>query len=370
LRHALESWPTHGIPQNPEAWLLTFARRRRIDTIRHRVVQERATPELQFRAHTVFDLDPHQGIPDERLKLMFVCAHPAIDESLRTPLILQTVLGFEATHIARLYMTSAAAMAQRLVRAKRKIVEARIPFIVPQRSDMQERLTAVLEAVYGICAWQWSFGDQSTFAARPLLDEAVYLAEVTATLIPQNPEALGLAALVNYFAARGPSSNDSYVPLDERSSEHWDLKRVRRAERLLSKAHGKGAIGRFQLEAAIQSVHASRAYSTTVDWNALCLLHEGLARIAPTAGGAVAQAIALCHAQGPGTGLIALSRLDRKQMVTFQPYWAARAFILAEQGATLDACLALDRALELTADPAIRQYLEQRRALIAAGTAC
>jgi RNA polymerase sigma-70 factor (ECF subfamily) len=361
LRHALESWPVNGLPRNPEAWLLTFARRRRVDAIRHRVVQENATPELQLRVPTIFDVDARQAIPDERLKLLFVCAHPAIDEALRTPLMLQTVLGFEAADIAHLYITSGSAMAQRLVRAKRKIAEARIPFVVPERGDMPMRVAAVLEAVYGICAWHWSFSHQALLAARPMLDEAVYLAELVAKLLPEDPEALGLAALVNYLAARRQPPDEQYVPLDERGADHWDSDRVRHAEALLRRAHDRKCMGRFQLEAAIQSAHASRAQSASVDWEALCVLHEGLARIAPTAGGLVAQAIALCHARGPDTGLAALGRLDPSQVENFQPYWAARAFILGLQGQRPEANLALDRTLSLTSDALVRQYLETRR---------
>lgn len=363
LRQALEIWPLRGIPRNPEAWLLTLARRRRVDEIRHRVVAETAVPELQLRTTAVFDLYSGRDIPDERLKLLFVCAHPAIDEVLRTPLMLQTVLGFEASEVAGLYVTSGPSMAQRLVRTKRKIAEARIPFVLPERDEMAMRLSSVLEAIYGVCAWQWNFTQRRSGSKAPMIDEALYLAELVADMVPDDAETLGLAALVNYLAARNPT-HAGYTPLAARAADQWDLARVKHAETLLKLAHTKGSLGRFQLEAAIQSVHASRAYSGEVDLDALCLLHEGLARLAPTIGGAIAQAIVLCQARGAATALVALRRLSPEQVKGYQPYWAALAYILSCQGDITEAIAATDAAIELTSDQSVRDYLLDRRTVL------
>jgi RNA polymerase sigma-70 factor (ECF subfamily) len=221
---ALESWPRTGVPRNPEAWLLTAARNgitdvRRSAAYRNAVALEGAPRDV---VATIDALDP-DAIPDERLALLFVCAHPAIEPTVRTPLMLQTVLGFEAAPIARAFAVRPAAMAQRLVRAKRRIRDARIRFVVPERSRLGERLPPVLEAIYGAYAIDWQITGGRTIH-ESLVFEAHYLAPTLAQLLPDEPEVLGLAALISLSLARHAARGgaEEYVPLDEQDARQWD----------------------------------------------------------------------------------------------------------------------------------------------------
>lgn len=375
---ALAQWPTRGVPDNPQAWLLTVARNRQLDVLRSAAARTRADLiEEELEAMFLVDADPDE-IPDHRLKLLFVCAHPAIDAAVRAPLMMQTVLGLEAQDIARAFLVPAATMAQRLVRAKRKIKDARISFALPGRSDMPERLEAVLEAIYGAYAVGWDLAgealtgnaltDEPSPADEDLADEARYLADLLVQLMPEDPEVLGLAACLALSAARrgariGP--DDGYVALEAQDTGRWDARMIEWGERLLLRAHGQGTLGRFQLEAAIQSVHVARAKTGVTDWASLALLYEGLVRLAPGIGALVARAVAQGHARGPDQGLAALDQIDPVLRGAFQPAWAAQAHLLARAGRRPEAVLALDRAMAMTSGPRVRAELARcRQALL------
>ena len=278
FERALRTWPAQGVPASPDAWLLTVARNRLRDHWRSAQAQ-RAVPlddELDALVHTD-DLDV-DALPDRRLELMLVCAHPAIDRTAHTPLMLNTVLGFTAEQIGRAFSVPASTMATRLVRAKKRIKAARIPFRIPDRADLPARMDAVLEAVYGAYVIDWATtGPQ----ARPLPSEALHLAEVLTRCAPGDPEAHGLAALVQLSASRAPARLDAagrFVPLPDQDPSRWDSHLIDRAHEHLRAAHARGQLGRFQLEAAIQAVHCARRRAGPTDWPTLLTLHRAAAR--------------------------------------------------------------------------------------------
>ena len=349
---ALERWPDAGVPENPEGWLITVARNRQRDVWKSSATRTNVPLDTGHDVATdpLDGLDPLH-IPDRRLELLFTCAHPAIDPAVRTPLMLQVVLGFDAAQIATAYAVPTPTMAQRLVRAKRRIARARIPFVVPDRRVMPERLPAVLEAVYGCAAMTWRDDADS------LAGEAKYLAVTLAALLERESEAWALAALVTLSLARR-RRNSPYVPLEEQDPGSWDARLVDEGETYLRRAAASGgAPGRFELEAAIQAVHLDRRRTGTTDWSALRQLYTALVAVAPSLGSRVALAAVIGREDGPGAGLAALPPGGDH----FQPWWATRADLLARAGRAAEASIAYERAIELTDDAAVREYLEGRR---------
>ncbi|MFC7403776.1 RNA polymerase sigma factor [Georgenia alba] len=368
LERALLTWPERGVPANPEAWLLTVARNRQRDRwksaeARHTEALDVAGLERTRAVAVLDDVDP-DAVPDKRLELMLVCAHPAISRAVRTPLMLNTVLGFTAAQIAGAFSVPTATMATRLVRAKRRIKEVRLPFRIPDRSHLPDRMTALLEAVYGAYAIEWSTASSDP---RPLPPEALQLAEILAALVPEDPEVRGLAALVLLSAARAPARRDDgggFVPLDRQDPRRWDATLIERAHAHLRAAHARGSVGRFQLEAAIQAVHCARRPGDRTDWAALKPLHEGLHRLAPSQGSAVALAAVVGETDGPAAGLALLDEAAEETR-RFQPAWATRAHLLARLGRREDAVAAYEKAITLTHDVAERDFLLARRSAVA-----
>jgi predicted RNA polymerase sigma factor len=358
FERALARWPDDGIPANPEGWLLTVARNRLRDLWKSSGY--RMTEPLDETDYVSTSLDDDMtAIPDRRLELMLVCAHPAIAPNIRTPLMLQSVLGVEAAGIATAFAVEPATMAQRLVRAKKRIRDAGIPFVLPGRDDLAERLPAVLEAVYGAYSIDWQLTPQGA-PIESLAAEALHLALVLAELLPDEPEVLGLAALVCLSEARRPArrtADGAFVPLDEQDTDLWDAALIARGEALLRRAHDHHRPGRFQYEAAIQSAHCARAGQGHVDLNALRKLHRALLRITPSLGAAVAAAAVDGELDGPAAGLRALAAIDEPAAARFQPYWTTRAHLLAEVGRGAEAAQAYRRAIELTADAGVAEHL-------------
>jgi RNA polymerase sigma-70 factor (ECF subfamily) len=515
FERALRTWPEAGVPENPEAWLLTVARNRQRDELGSAARRTSAPLDVLENGGAgaaSADVGPassagEQGaaggsvaagatissgsagagaaissgsagpasvdpasidldaVPDKRLELLFVCAYPAIDPAVRTPLMLQTVLGFESAQIAAAFALPAPAMAQRLVRAKRRIRAAAIPFAVPERSAMAARLPPVLEAVYGCYAIDWQRVSGETLRDS-LSGEALYLATLLAELLPTEPEVHGLAALLCLSLARtdartGPAGE--HVPLDEQDTTLWDTALIARGEAHLRRAHALavaaapqsaprpelplpseppqsvprpglplpseppqsaprpglppqsgprpgphgaiGGFGRFQLEAAMQSVHCARAVTGETDWRTLRTLNEALVRVAPTLGAQVSLAATIAEVDGPEAGLAHLDALaaaaaaapapaepatpartaaatpargapatpaatpataeggdspEAAALARFQPAWATRAHLLAAAGRPAEARAAYAKAISLTTDARLRAHLEAR----------
>lgn len=366
---ALEGWPHTGVPNDPVAWLLTVARRRAVDGIRTNARQEAMARELgrslgDPTAARGGEVEPVE-IPDERLRLMLVCSHPAIDPSVRTPLMLQTVLGLESSRIAGAFLVSPATMAQRLVRAKAKIREAGISFDLPGDAELSDRLAAVLHAIYAA----YTLGDDTVRLDGPpefegVRTEAMQLARLVVQLAPSNAEALGLLALLLYCEARRPagrSASGGYVPLMAQDPQRWLAPMIDEAEQLLRQAASFESPGRFQLEAAIQSVHAGRRVTGQVLWDEIVLLYEALLAVAPTVGAWVAQSVAISM-RDPAAGFRHLDQLDRLQVQSYQPYWAARASLLGRLGRTSEAREAYQLAIGLSEDSATRAFLQAEMA--------
>jgi RNA polymerase sigma-70 factor, ECF subfamily len=365
---ALASWPTRGVPQAPDAWLLAAARRRMIDMARRRHTREAVADRLLLSVEeAAARMDP-ADVPDWRLRLMFACAHPAIDMAMRGPLILQTVLGLDAAAIAAAFLTAPKAMSQRLVRTKRRIRDTGIPFRLPDRADLPARLDAVLEAIYAAFGAGWPDPGELDARRQGLVEEAVWLGHVVVGLLPEEPEGLGLLALMLYAGARRAarrSVDGDYMPLSEQDPALWDGAAIDEAERLLQQASRHGRIGRFQLEAAVQSVHCARRLSRRTDWPAILELYDGLLDLTGSPVVAVNRAVALGETAGLAAGIVALDELARDpRLAGYQPYWAARADLLARLGRRATADKAYAQAILLEPDAVVRRFLEQRRARI------
>ena len=254
LLAALEVWPRDGVPPKPEAWLLTTARHRLIDRARHERMRAASLPTLELLTEESDEAASADKFPDERLKLLFVCAHPAIDPSVHTPLMLQCVLGLDAVRIAHAFLVSPATMGQRLVRTKAKIRDTRIAFEVPEERELPLRLEAVLEAIYAAYGSGWEDAAGVDPRGRGLADEAIRLSRLLIQLMPLEPEARGLVALMLHCEARRPArraADGRYVPLSEQDVRLWSKPMIEEAELELTAAAKLGRPGRFQLEAAI-----------------------------------------------------------------------------------------------------------------------
>jgi RNA polymerase sigma-70 factor (ECF subfamily) len=357
---ALRTWPGSGVPDQPDAWLLTAARNHLKNVARHQGVVDASAVELALLLDDTAP-DPHD-IPDDRLKLLFVCAHPAIDEGVRTPLMLQTVLGLDAAQISAAFLVAPAAMGQRLVRAKAKIKDARLRFELPTAEDMPARLQDVLNAIYAAYGTSWDGAAGADTGRHDLAEEALFLSRLLVALLPAEPEARGLLALMLFCesrraARRGPDG--SFVPLKKQDARLWARHMIVEAERELTTASRAGVFGRYQCEAAIQSVHAQAPLTGRTNHDALATLYGLLATHCPSVGVLVAQAAAMVEAGEPGQALGVLQRLVAAEVSSYQPYWVTLAAALAANGNTSPAKHALRTAIGLTEDPAIRSFLAE-----------
>lgn len=365
---ALEQWPAQGVPANPDGWLVTVAKRRHLDLLRRGQVQANGEPHLQMLAAEVEAVaGTSEEPPDRRLALLFACAHPRIERSARSPLMLQTVLGLSAKAIASAFLVSPASMSQRLVRAKAQIKESGVPFSVPDRCEMPARLDAVLEAIYAAYSTGW---DGAHEGASDLAPEAIWLGGLIADSLPEEPEAKALLALMLYAEARRDARRDlegGYVPIDHQDTALWDRLQLARAERLLHACNRSGPTGRYQLEAAIQSAHVAQRLTGANCWPAILALYDHLVALTKSPVAVLNRAAALAEVEGPQAALADLAGLSAdKRMLGYQPYWATLGHLHLLAGDAEAGSEALKVAIGLATDDAVRGHL---RGMAAAASA-
>lgn len=365
LASALTHWPRDGVPRSPQAWLLTAARRQLLMARRrHRLAQDPAVTALLPDLETIQPETP--DVPDTRLRLMFVCAHPAIDASVHAALMLQLVLGLDAARIASAWLVSPAALGKRLTRAKLKIRSAGIAFEEPEQRELPQRLASVLEAIYGLYAIQEAAATE--LRQGDLAQEALYLARLVSASMPQDPEAHGLCALLLLREAREGARRDAdgvFVPLDAQDPQRWHPRMLEAAQAHLAAALHQGSTGPFQLEAAIQAAHMDGVLIGATPWQGIAGLYRQLLALGPTIGACIGHAVATAHAQNDAAaGLALLDAIDADRVRDHQPWWAARAHLLGLAGQAEAARQAYARAGALSADAGIRTWLQRQAAAL------
>jgi RNA polymerase sigma-70 factor (ECF subfamily) len=364
LLQALETWPETGIPENPEGWILKTSRNRAIDRIRSEALATTYEKDLQNLFAPTTTVSAPSDI-DPRVALMFTCAHPAINVSVRAPLMLQTVLGLDARRMASVYLTSPGTLGQKLTRAKARIQQLNIPFELPGDEDFGSRLDDVLAAIYAAYAIGYdglSTGDQK---ASSLAREALWLISTICHALPDAAEAHGLFALILYAEARRAARIDpatgAMIPLEEQDTSFWDSALLADAERALGNARRNLSLERFQLEASIQAVHCARRKSGSTNWGELRILYQGLVSLSPTLGALTGQAVVEARLKGAERGLALLEAIEPKLRAGYQPWHAAKAHLAAEAGLINEAEAAYALAIGLSDDPAARIYLMKRQ---------
>lgn len=356
---ALRAWPVKGVPSNPVGWLVTTARNTRRNAARGEGVRKAAEPEILRRIEEGQDGAPVTSLSDERLRLMFACAHPAIDPGARTPLILQSVLGIDAARIARAFLVPSATMSQRLVRAKARIRDTGLAFALPEAEDLAPRLEEVLEAIYAAFGTGWD-GLDTPNDPEALSGEAIWLARLIVEQLPKEPEPKGLLALMLYCTARREARRDAdgrFVPLDQQDSRLWDRSMVIEAEGLLTHAAQSGRFGRFQCEAAIQSVHIQRPITGRLNLDALLVLYDLLVDLTGSLGAHIGRAVVLAEKGDLASATMALDALPQDRVAGHQPWWVARARVAALAGHPAVQRDALRRAIELTEEAGLHSFL-------------
>lgn len=352
LEAALHQWPADGVPGNPEAWLLTAARRRMIDRRRRDTTRTNAAQRIRQEAEEWTESPFTPPLPDRRLELMLACVHEQIEPEMRTPLMLQLVLGLEAKEIASAFLVKPATMSQRLVRTKRCIRDAGLELVIPE--NVAAHIAPLLEAVYAAYGAGWQHdGNHDGLTA-----EAIFLGRLLCDLAPSSAEAKGLLALMLYAESRKEARRQDhrFIPLEEQDTACWNHDLIAEAERTLRAAAKVSEPGPFQLEAAIQSFHAHRAVSGVTDWEGIERLYAILAALHPSLGASIGWAAALSRINACDRGLEVLNGLPRDRVAHHQPYWAVRAHILARTGHP-EAAVCYQRAIGLTDDSAIRAWL-------------
>lgn len=369
LARALERWPIEGVPDNPEGWIVTTAGRLQIDRVRSARVIDRTRDEVATLQEGRADrfIESAEG-GDDLLKLLFVCAHPAIAARDRTPLMLQSVLGLDARRLSSAFLTAPGTLGQRLTRAKAKIRAAGIAFQIPPPCEYPTRVACVLDAIYVAYTLGWNDACGDDVKTGALASEAIWLGSQLAELLPDDGETHGLLALMLFCESRRVARRDpegeEFVALVDQDVGRWNVTMMDDAETALRNG-GRlcaAAPGRYQLEAAIQAVHAARRTSGVTDWHAIALLYEGLLRIAPTVGARTAAAVALSESGRPEAALSALEAIEENARRSYQPWWVAMGHVMARLSRPGPARARFSTAAGLTEDPAVRAHLLARAA--------
>ncbi|WP_019877984.1 RNA polymerase sigma factor [Sporichthya polymorpha] len=364
---AVAQWDPHDLPPNPGGWITTTARRRAIDRLRRESTREARHAEallLQGEDDLFRTAEEVGPVRDDRLRMLFTCCHPALAPDARVALTLRLLGGLETPDVARAFLVPEPTLAQRIVRAKKKISDANIPYRVPRDADLPERLAGVLAVIYLIYNAGHSAPSGPTLHRVELCDEAVRLARLVVELMPDEPEAVGLLALLLLLESRRPARtapDGSLVLLADQDRSRWRRDLIAEGQSLVRACLRRDAPGPYQIQAAINAVHADSVDGSPTDWRQVLALYDQLLAIAPTPVVALNRAVALAELDGP---VVALAEVERLDLTTYQPYWVARAELLVRAERPAEAADAFDRALALTDNAVEHAHLSRRRAAL------